>query len=103
MRGTPGPATLDEAYLQASTWRVQAPRKRDGESESTVYVIADTLRKEIESSTVRKEDPRQRGYYKVLRVLENRASGEGLSGYQEVEEGRTQGTLVGTMFLIKRC
>ena len=45
MRETPWPATLDEAYLQASTWRVQAPRKGDGESESGVYVIADTMRK----------------------------------------------------------
>ena len=36
---------MDEAYLQASIWRVQAPRKGDGESESAVYVIADTLRK----------------------------------------------------------
>ena len=45
MRGTPWPATLDEVYLQASTWRVQAPRK-DGEgSGSATYVIADTIRK----------------------------------------------------------
>ena len=34
MRGTPWPATLDEAY-----------QKGDGESESAVYVIADNLRK----------------------------------------------------------
>ncbi len=34
MRGTPWPATLDEAYLQASTWRVQAARRGDGESGS---------------------------------------------------------------------
>jgi hypothetical protein len=55
-------------------------------------VWAHTLRKKIESSAVRKEDPRQRGYSKVFRVPENRASGEGLSGYQEVEEGRSAGS-----------
>ena len=46
MKGTPWPATLDEAYLQASTWRVQVPRREDGESGSATYVIAaDTMRK----------------------------------------------------------
>ena len=54
MRGTPWPATLDEAYLQASTWRVQAPRKGDGESESGVYVIADTIRKKKAKQLVKK-------------------------------------------------
>ena len=54
MRGTPWPATLDEAYLQASTWRVQAPRKGDGESESGVYVIADTMRKKKARQLVKK-------------------------------------------------
>ena len=45
MRGTPWPATLDEAYLQASTWHVQTLRKDDKCSESATYVIADTVRK----------------------------------------------------------
>ena len=54
MRGTPWPATLDEAYLQASTWRVQAPRKGDGESESATYVIADTMRKKKAVQFVKK-------------------------------------------------
>ena len=47
---------------------------------------------EEESSTVSEEDPRQRGDSEVLRVPEDRASGEGLSGYQEVEEGRSAGS-----------
>ena len=45
MRGTPWPATLDEAYLQASIWCVQAPRKDSESSELATYVIADTTRK----------------------------------------------------------
>jgi len=80
MRGTPWPATLDEAYLQASIWCVQAPRKDSESSESATYVIADTIRKK-EIRAVREENIECRGDSEVFCLPEDRASGKGLSRY----------------------
>ena len=44
LRGTAWPATIDAAYLQASTWRVQEPR-RNFDTVPAVYVIADQMTK----------------------------------------------------------
>ena len=74
-RGTPSPATLDEAY-------VQEPRKGDGESESAVYVIADTLRKKKAVQFGK----RRLGSASCARRR------KGLSGYREVEEKRSTGS-----------
>ena len=43
LRGTAWPATIDAAYLQASTWRVQETRKDGGGGGPAVYVIADKM------------------------------------------------------------
>ena len=42
LRGTAWPTTIDAAYLQAPTWRVQETRN-DGGAGPAVYVIADKI------------------------------------------------------------
>jgi len=93
MRGSPWPATLDEAYLTTSIDLARASTEERRWRERVRHLCDRRYLAEDENSAVvREEDPRQRGDSEVLRVQEDRTSGGGLSGYQEVEEGRSAGS-----------
>ena len=58
MRGTPWPATLDEAYLQASTWKVKQQSTGSGEKYGNIqssYVLAEDSRKRSRSTSSSRE------------------------------------------------